>query len=288
MKKSIFILGSNGLLGSKLTSYFKKKIPFFETYTVARLNSDYNINLENFTKLKKIILSSKIDYLINCAAHTKIKECEKSYKKIYKINVLLPKFLSEISKKKNFKYIHISTDSIYSSNKKNHLNKEDDKINFTNNYSKSKLVAEKFCNKNKNNLIVRTNFVDFNKNSFPKWLYNNLKKKKTINLYNDLFTSSVDVGTCAKIIIKMIMKNLKGVYNLGSHKPTSKQQFAVLFANKLGFKLKHKSVSANNYCLKRNLNLGMNSNKLEKKLKLRMISTKKVINNLIKNVHSGN
>ena len=287
MKKTIFILGSNGLLGSKLTSYLKKK-SFFKIHTVARSNSDYNINLEDFTKLKKIILSSKIDYLVNCAAHTEIKFCEKSYKNIYKINVLLPKLLSEISKKKNFRYIHISTDSIYSSIKKNYLNKENDRIYFTNNYSKSKLAAEKFCNKNKKNLIIRTNFIDFNKNSFPKWLYNNLKKNKIINLYNDLFTSSVDVGTCAEIIFKMMSRNLRGTYNLGSREPTSKQEFAVLFANTVGFKLRFKSISANNYCLKRNLNLGMNSNRLEKKLNLRMISTKKVINNLIKNVHFGN
>ena len=150
MKKSIYILGSEGLLGSALKKYLKNvEMKNFQIFTIAKKNSDFNINLKNFSKLKKILHKNKIDILINCAAHTNLIKCENSFRKINKINVLLPKFLNELSKKLNFKLVHISTDSIYSSSKKYKQNKENDKISYSNNYSKSKFLAESSINKKK-------------------------------------------------------------------------------------------------------------------------------------------
>ena len=289
MKKSIYILGSEGLLGSALKKYLKNvEMKNFQIFTIAKKNSDFNINLKNFSKLKKILHKNKIDILINCAAHTNLIKCENSFRKINKINVLLPKFLNELSKKLNFKLVHISTDSIYSSSKKYKQNKENDKISYSNNYSKSKFLAESSINKKKN-LILRSNFISINKKSFPKFLLDNIKKNKHVNLYEDYYTSSLDLHTYVKIFVKILKADLRGVYNIGSRDSISKKEFAIKFSKKMNKKLIYSSISVNQTKkIKRNVNIGMNVVKIEKKLKLKMINSNQVIKNLIKNANIRN
>ena len=110
MKKNILILGSNGQLGSKL-SISLKRIKF-KIKTLAKSNANFSFDIENFSKLEEILINENFTHVINCIAHTNLEYCEKNYKKIYKVNVLLPKKLSDLSKKHKFKLVHISTDYI--------------------------------------------------------------------------------------------------------------------------------------------------------------------------------
>ena len=284
MKKSIFILGPNGNLGSALKKFIKNNCKKkFIIRTVGKKFSNYNINLENFIALKKILINNKVDIIVNCAAYTNLNICEKSYKKIYRINVLLPEMLSKLSLKYDFKFIQISSDSIYSSKTKKKLNKETDKIYYCNNYSKSKYFAEKKMIKNQNNLILRSNFISMRKKSFPNWLSDRINNHSKIHLYHDFYTSSLDLNSYVKILVKIFNYNLSGVYNLGSKDAISKLEFAKKFAKKLNKKLNYKSLSANDTkSLKRNLNIGMNVSKLEKKIGINIIKSNQVINNLLK------
>ena len=141
MKNKVLILGSNGSLGKRIKEILKAK-KNCDLKTIAKKNADFNFNLENFKKLKKIIQNNDFDYIINCAAFTNLIYCEKNFHKISKINTALPIKLSSWSKKYNFRYTHISTDHIYTA-KKNIYNSEVSKIGWHNKYSKSKYLAEK-------------------------------------------------------------------------------------------------------------------------------------------------
>ena len=60
--------------------------------------------------------------------------------------------------KKNIKFVHFSTDHLYSGSKK--YKSEKDKTFILNKYAKQKLLAEQNIIKtNKNSLIIRTNFL---------------------------------------------------------------------------------------------------------------------------------
>ena len=127
------------------------------------------------------------------------------------------------------------------------------------------------------------------KNSFPNWLKKKMSQKKKIILYKNFFTSSLDILTYVKILVKIFNYKLFGVYNLGSKNSLSKLDFALKFSKKINKKLNYLSLSAsNNKTFKRNLNIGMNVQKIEKKLGLKIINSNQVINNLIKNASSGN
>jgi len=187
--------------------------------------------------------------------------------------------------KYGFKYVHISTDHIYTS-KKNIPNNEKSKIGWHNSYSKSKYLAEKNIKLNSKSLIIRTNFVDnsSNKKSFLYWLVDNFNKNKKISLFYDMFTSTIDLNTFSKILIKLILTKSSGVFNIGSNEILSKKEFAIKYFAKLKKKLKYKIVSVNNdnlIPLKRGKYLGLNVKKIEKKLKIKMPNSNKIIKNLI-------
>ena len=281
-KKKIFkylLIGSNGLLGSKL----KKLLPINDSFFVAKNNSNFNINLVNLKTFEKLFEKYRFLNVINVAAITDLQVCEKKKNLCNKINYLLPLKLNFLSKKYNFKFIQISTDQVYVSNHKK-KNNEKDKIGFKNYYSKTKYLSEEVLKKNSKSLIIRTNFTGFKSNkkkTFISWIDESIKKRKKINLFDDLVCSTIDVETCAKLIKKLIEKDKTGIFNLGTRDSLSKKNFAILYAKKLRKKIYYNDISANKIILKRPLNLRLNVKKIEKALGLKMISSSQSISKLI-------
>ena len=284
MSKKFLILGSNGSLGKKMIKILSKQKEY-SFKTIARNRAHFNFNLENFEKLEKIIKKNKFDYIINCAAYTNLIYCENNFNKVSKINTKLPIKLSYWSKKYNYRYIHISTDHIYIS-KKNVLNSENFKIGWHNKYSKSKFFAEKNLVNKKKILIIRTNFVDnkYNKKSFLYWLHKCARIKKKIPLFFDMYTSTIDLNTFSKILIKLIVSNSFGIYNVGSSEVLSKKDFALKYFKKLKIKPLYFETKTNNnteILFERGKYLGLNIKKVEKQLNIKMPNSSKVINNLL-------
>ena len=274
------VIGARGLLGSEIYSLLNKNL----TISVARKQSDYNLNLNKYKKLDYLFKKIKFKYVINCAGITNLSLCEKNYTRAKKINTELPKFLSERSKKYKFKLIHISTDHFFK-NKNFKLNSEKQKIYSLNNYSSTKKNAEKYVRKNKKNLIIRTNFTGFKKylqSTFIGWVSYNLIRKKKMNLFNDMYASTLDVNYCAKVIINLIKKGAVGIYNVGSRDAINKLEFAKLYAKKLKKTIKFNAVSTDVLKVSRGKYLGLDVNKTEKKLCIKMINSKKVVLNLSK------
>ena len=281
-KKKIFkylLIGSKGLLGSQLKILLPKKDSIF----LARNKSNYNIDLSNLYKLEKLFKSYRFTNVINAAAITDLEYCQKKKNLCKKINYHLPLKLESFSRKYHFKLTHISTDQVYISSHQN-KHKETDKTGYFNYYSKMKYLSELQLKKNFQTLLIRTNFTGFKKkttSTFIGWIYKSIENKKKITLFNDLFCSTIDVKTCAQIIKKLIDKNKKGIFNVGTSDSLSKKDFAILFAKKLKKKIYFNEISANKTSLKRPLNLRLNVRKIEKILKTKMITSSKSINNLI-------
>ena len=130
------VIGSRGLLGSNIVKILrKKKINYL---TVARSNSNFNLNLKNFKSLSKFFLKNRYKVVINCAAIIDINNCEKKYSEALIVNCKLVKFLSEMSKKFDFKFVQISTDHVYKG-KRSKLNHEKSQIFAINKYAKTEV-----------------------------------------------------------------------------------------------------------------------------------------------------
>ena len=206
-----------------------------------------------------------------------------------KINVEIIRQIFNLKRKKKmkFNFIQISTDLFYNK-KKFHSSNENSKIFLINNYCKHKREAEKICIENQA-LILRTNFFGKSmgkRKSFSDWIYKVFKNKKKnrIFLFKDVYFNPLRINTIIKIISLIIYKKktkFSGIYNLGAKDGIFKNEFAILFAKKVGiFHKNYKNINVNELLsVKRSTNMFMNVNKFENKFQLKLPNIKNDIIN---------
>lgn len=274
----ILIFGSNGLLGSYIKKFLKKKkIKFL---TIGRKNCDIIGNILDYNFLKLALQRNNPKLILNLAAYTNVEKCEKNIKLANELNVNFPKNLSKLISSKVY-FIHFSTDHIYSG-KGPH--KEKGNIKLLNNYSKSKFLGEKNI-KHKNLCILRTNFfgksVIRDRSSFSDWIYNEIKRNNKLDLFKDVYFSPISMESLCKYLLIIFKKKIKGTYNVGSNQGMSKKDFAIHFSKKLKLKkIKYNSISLgqSKLIVKRPKDMRMDCTKIEKKLDIKL-------NNLIDEIN---
>jgi dTDP-4-dehydrorhamnose reductase len=223
MDKKILILGANGLLGNNIYNFLKNQK--LRLYTCTRkINNNFKNNFEygdllkknSEKKLEKIMKKLNPNYVINCIGITKHKKS--NFVEMKRINYELVYKILSLIKKYKFKYIHLSTDCVFSGKEGNY--KENSIQNATDNYGITKGMAEKLCLKKKNVLILRCSTIgheNFSKNGLLEWF---LSKSKVFGFKKAFFSGPTSLEL-AKIIFNFILdKNVlkKGIYNIACKK----------------------------------------------------------------------
>jgi dTDP-4-dehydrorhamnose reductase len=285
--ENLIVLGSTGMLGQALIE--AAKFNNYKTIGVARTNADINLDVLNFNKLTSLIESEKPKIIINCVAITNIDECEQNPEKAYLVNTYLVKIISDICEKLGVRLIHISTDHFFIGDK-GMKHSETALITLINNYAKTKYDGERFALNNSSSLIVRTNIVGFRnkgKPTFIEWVLLLLKQSQEVIVFQDFYTSSIDVYQFSEILFKVIDKgnSINGLINIASSEVSNKEQFIKKFASVFGLnnsKLVKGSVMSINGT-KRAESLGLDTNKIESLLSIKMPTLNEVIKSLYKN-----
>ena len=269
--QKILITGSTGLLGSYLTKYLKKR-----KFKITKFKRKGLSKLSNINFCEKYFEKNNYDKIINLSAITNIDYCEKNKLIAKEVNFTLIKNICNVIKKLKRKthIIQLSTDQFYDSFKTNTENKK----KCVNYYTKTKLMAEKVCLKS-NCTILRTNFVGkslaLGRTSFSDWIYYSIKNKKFINLAGDIMFSPLSIKTLSKIIVIIIKKPIRGLYNVGSIRGLSKLNFAKNFSKKVGlntdyiYPVTYKKIK---FFAKRNKDMRMQVKKFEKKFNFKFNS----------------
>ena len=174
-----------------------------------------NIDIKNFKLLKKKISEISPDIIINCIGIVKSEVKNISKNQVIKINSELPNYLNKVSKKLNFKLVHISTDCVFSG--KNKINSEKSVTKPLDLYGKSKLAGEF---KSDNNLVIRTSIIGHEmeyKRGLLEWF---LKQEGSIFGFSKAFFSGLTTLELSKIIFKKIIfnKELSGMYHISGKK----------------------------------------------------------------------
>lgn len=229
----ILILGSNGMLGHMLYNYFKEK-NYDVIGTLKEENSelyyDAFLDMEN---LENIVKKVNPDVVINCIGILN-KAAEDNHYLALKLNGLLPHYIDELSKKYNFKFIHVSTDCVFSG-KRGKYSEEDlpDALSF---YGRSKAIGEI---NNDRNLTIRTSIVgpDINENGIGlfNWF---MKQSNEINGYSKAIWSGVTTLQLAKTIEYLIKNDFSGLHNLVNNESISKHDLLKLFSKYSGKNIK--------------------------------------------------
>lgn len=261
MHCKILVFGGQGRFGQYLE---KKKIVLFKYYFKKKNLPKLKIKINN------IIFKKKINIFLNLIAETNIEICEKNKTRAKFINYEITKFLSNICKEKDIKFIQFSTDQLFQKNNvKFSENKKAKPLNY---YAKTKLMAEKIIKKNcKNFLIIRTNFLSANhkKKTLYDKIYKSLKYKKKINLWNNVFYNPLHPKVIIFSIFKLIKLNKVGVFNLSSNTKISKFRAGELISKYLKKKNNFKKSEIPDKFVKRPFNMVLDNSKIRKIIKKR-------------------
>ena len=150
----IYVFGSTGMLGAYISTYLnsvKKNIVELTRNDLDVNNLSHSLINNLFEKLN----ITKEDIIINCIgiipqSNSIISTTKCNY---YKINAIFPIILNTICEKNGCKFIHITTDCVYSGDKGNY--NENDEHDEKNDYGVSKSLGE-LCT---NATIIRTSII---------------------------------------------------------------------------------------------------------------------------------
>jgi len=211
----IIIFGSTGMLGNYVKLYLSK---YYNILCIDR--KDFDIETCHWEKLEEIIefKIEQCDIIINCAGAIPQQNC--ITKKYIILNTLFPHKLNEICKKVKIKFIHITTDCVFSGKDGNY--NENSIHDSEDNYGITKSLGEEnsMC-------ILRTSIIGEeinNKNSLIEWV----KKQKNCNIdgYKNVLWNGITCLQLAKIIKIIIEKRIywEGVRHIFSPNIISKYE----------------------------------------------------------------
>ena len=162
-----------------------------------------NLNIDNIVTWSHLLLP--YDVVVNCIAYTKTYDDNKQQH--WDINYKAVAELVDYCNNHNKKLIHISTDYIYANSFQNADEELTVPAHIETWYGYTKLLGDAYVQlKSKNYLICRESHKPF---PFPY-----------TEAWDDLETNGDFVNVIAELIIKLINKDAKGVFNVGTEPKT--------------------------------------------------------------------
>ena len=165
---NLMITGACGHIGSYLSKKFIKyknikKIVLIDNLHFTKINPLFNLKSKKITfvdidlsKKKSLNKINDIDFVIHCASLTNAENSFKIKKLMYKNNLSCMKNVIAFCIKNNAKLIHLSSTSVYGSQKDRVYEDNDEFINPQSPYAKIKVIEENML---RNNKLI--NYVSF-------------------------------------------------------------------------------------------------------------------------------
>ncbi|MFH1194741.1 MAG: dTDP-4-dehydrorhamnose reductase [bacterium] len=240
IKNRILIIGSNGMLGQRLTGYFSSfdKVELFcssaETSSFIPDVSYLQVDISQKNEVKKLIHNFYPDFIINAAAYTNVDGCEIEKELAWKINVDGVVNISKSAKAIHAHVIHMSTDYVFDGF--NGPYSEIDTVNPISYYGRTKLAAENVLREGDNTFaIIRTNVLygpaKYGRPDFVKWAVNSLRENKNIRIVTDQINNPTYIDDIVDAISKIIEFRKTGIYNIGGAEFLSRFDFTLRIAD---------------------------------------------------------
>ena len=248
--KKVLIIGANGFLGTSLFKFRNSEYLSNQNLQLVAADLDdsnisseipfYTIDITNYEQSEKKIIKISPDIIVLTAAMTNVDQCEVDRKLASKINVIGPRNIVKACIKTNSKLVFLSTDFVFDGEKKRgSYYKETNIPNPLSYYAKTKYKAELIIfNSGIEFLICRTavlygwNEIKLN---FITWILNNLKQNNQISMITNQINSPTHVINLAQIILKLIEKKTKGIYNTAGNCALNRYEIALKCAEVFGY-----------------------------------------------------
>ena len=198
---NILVTGGKGQLGSELKEIASNYPDYNFLFTDVK-----TLDITNHTAVKEFIEINNINGIINCAAYTAVDKAESEPELADAINHLAVANFARLSKDKNIKLIHISTDYVFDgTNHKPYV--ETDTPNPKSVYGQTKLDGELAMQEINpaNSIIIRTSWV-YSKfgNNFVKTMLRLAETRDEISVVADQIGTPTNAADLAEAILNIL------------------------------------------------------------------------------------
>ena len=234
----ILVIGGSGVIGSKITEYFKQKnydVNFTYMKNKSNLDNGQYLNITQKHHTAELIKKNNPDVIIHCVALANMDECEKNKEKANQINVQGIENTVFAAKTINCKIIFISTSAVFNGEKSEYV--ESDKICPTSHYGMTKAIGEKIVeNSGLSYLILRT---DQPYCQIKKWQHTNsvVRTIETLKA-NNIFKEIVDwknrptyVPNFVKSLEILLESRAEGIFHIVGDDYISRYEMALKIAD---------------------------------------------------------
>jgi dTDP-4-dehydrorhamnose reductase len=267
----ILVTGSSGLLGLNLMQEVMTAHDVIGVDRGKLVNAPFKLikaDLLDSGAVESILDSARPEWLINCAALPDLDACEDNPELARRLNLDLPAQLARACKSRGVVFVHISTDAVFDGEKDGFYTEEDDP-NPLGVYARTKLESERaVLAENPTALVARVNFYGWSlsgRRSLAEFFHHNLTHNKSMSGFTDVRFCPMLVNHTARTLVKMLQKNLSGLYHLVGPQAMSKYQFGVEIARRFRLKeseISPKSINTSSLTARRAHNLCLSTQKL--------------------------
>lgn len=226
MDKKTLILGSDGMAGHIMIDYLEsRKYNVFKTSRKENNEKSFIYDVvSDYREIENIIKEVRPDFVVNCIGVLN-QFAEDNKPEAVLINSFLPHYLDKLSIEHGFKFIHISTDCVFSGEKGGY--DEKDFADASSFYGKSKSLGEVI---NDRNITFRTSIIgpDIKENGIGlfNWF---MKQDGEIKGFSNVMWTGVTTLELAKSIEKSFNLNITGLYHLVNNQKINKYDLLLLF-----------------------------------------------------------
>ncbi len=204
----ILVTGSAGQLGNSLKSISDT----YQDFEFIHTDID-NLDISNEKAVNSFISDTKPDFLVNCAGYTAVDKAESDKAVCFLLNSEATEILGNVCLANGVKFIHISTDYVFSGKSFTPYNEADDTLPATV-YGMSKLEGENRIKSLENAMIIRTSWLySLYGNNFFRTILRLCKEKNEIDVVFDQIGTPTFAPDLAQAILEIIDKCTKNPDN---------------------------------------------------------------------------
>lgn len=220
-KRKILVTGSNGTVGSYVSSLFPHDELFLTTRKTLDIRDKGSV-IQMFDNVRPHIV-------IHLAAKTNVDECEKDSDDANLVNHLGTENIAKACNKYSSTLVYVSTGAVFNGEKTYFT--ENDKPNPVNIYGKTKLLGEKAVQEfAKNHIIVRAGWIVGGGSKEKKFISYILQQAregvKEIKVINDKFGTLTYAKELIAYVKFLLDDSASGIYHFGSLGTCSRYEIA--------------------------------------------------------------
>ena len=228
---NILVTGANGQLGNEMRIVSKGSSDCYIFTDVEELD------ITNYEAISKCVRDKDIKVVVNCAAYTNVDKAEDDEITAELLNAQAVEYMAKVCKDNDATLIHISTDYVFGGNDGNTPRTENEAVNPTGVYGRTKLHGEQAIQRiGCKHIIIRTAWLysEFG-NNFVKTMRRLTAEKDTLKVVFDQVgtpTYALDLAKTIEIFIKQLktvnyqLSIVNSIYNFSNEGVISWYDFA--------------------------------------------------------------